>query len=273
MGLTAHPWSIELIESWSRLCREVGAGFVEHLKAFRHRWITFRLLPLPHLEADLRWWHDLGAGGFNAPQEGEGWWVKHLNSYVLARLMWDLDESVEALLDDYFSRYWSGIGPDVRRIYEESAAALPNLSYSRNQPALLPNRSPGVRLPPEEQWAPDIVYLERAIEKLASVRQRVSTFGDPTTVEPLVQRRLAKLDQALEGACASLAVSLAIRRYLIARGTSRAAAVAREARAAHDAFAAVQTPDRIAGGTLWTGRWRRDETFAAWEREASAVTT
>jgi hypothetical protein len=187
--------------------------------------------------------------------------------------MWNLDGSVERLLDDYFVRYWGGIGQGVRGIYKEIAEALPNLSYSRNQPALLPNRSPGVRTPPEEQWAPDIVYLEHAIEKLESVRRRVTTLGDPTTIEPLVGRRLAKLAQALEGACASLAVSLAIRRFLVARGTPRAAAAAREARAAHDTFAAIQTPERLVAGTLWTGRWRRDETFAAWEREASAVTT
>ncbi len=271
LRFSGHPWSLDLVEAWARLCRETGAGFVEHTKAFRLRWITFRLLPLPHWEADLRWWRDLGAAGFNAPQEGEGWWVKHLNAYVLARLMWNLDRPATTLLDDYFARYWDGIGTEVREIYQAIAAALPNLSYAHNQPAMLANRSPGVRLPPEEQWAPDAAYLEQAIARLTEVSQQVSRLREGSKVAPVVGRRLAKLADAIDGARASLAVSLGIRRFLLARGTPRAAEAAAEARITHDRFVALQTPERLAAGTLWTGRWRRDETFAAWERAANAT--
>ncbi|HEY3108511.1 MAG TPA: DUF4838 domain-containing protein, partial [Chloroflexota bacterium] len=269
MRFSAHPWSLELIEAWARLCREAGAGFVEHTKAFRNRWLTFRLLPLPHLEADLRWWQAIGAGGFNAPQEGEGWWVKHLNAYVLARLIWDIDASSQALLDDYFERYWAGLGPSVREIYQAVAEALPNLSYSRNQPTLLPNRSPGIRTPPEEQWAPDAAYLERALAQLGPVGERLAALRRDSAPEPAVERRLAKLADALEGALAGLALSLEIRRFLLARGTPGAADAVARARTAHDRFAALQTPERLAAGTLWTGRWQRGETLAEWEREAA----
>jgi hypothetical protein len=268
MRLSSHPWSLELIESWARLCREAGAGFVAHTKAFRHRWITFRLLPLPHLQTDLRWWRDLGAGGFNAPQEGEGAWVKHLNAYVLARLMWDIDQADEALLDDYFARYWAGVGAQVRDIYQAIAEALPNLAYSRN-PAVLQNRAAGIRPPPEDQWAPEAIYLERGLEQLNDVARRVAALrGEPA--EPVVEQRIVKLADAVDGARASLAVSIAVRRYLIARGTPGAAAAAAAARTAHDRLVALQTPARAAAGTLWTGRWRRDATFAEWERESAA---
>lgn len=286
LGFAGHPWSLDLIEGWARLCRESRAGLVEHTKAFRLRWVTFRLLPLPYLEADLRWWYDLGAIGFNAPQEGEGWWVKHLNSYVLARLMWDLDGSAAALLDDYFARYWEGVGDEVRAIDVAIAEALPNLSYARNQPAMLHNRAPGVRLPSEEQLTSDLAYLENALAQLDGVSARASRLRERAKVEPVVARRLAKLADAIDGARASLAVSLEIRRFLLARltpcaaeaasaarsarNTPGAAEAASAARSAHDRFAALQTPERLAAGTLWTGAWRRDATFAAWEREAKA---
>jgi hypothetical protein len=270
MGFSTHPWSLELIESWARLCQEVGAGFIEHTKAFRHRWITFRLLPLPHLEADLRWWQSIGAGGFNAPQEGEGWWVKHLNAYVYARLMWDLDGPAEGLLADYFQRYWGELGAAVREVYEAVAEALPNLAYSRNQPAMLPNRGTTLRLPPVEHAPAQAAYLERAIARLDAVSQRVAELQARGPVDPTIDRRLARLADAITGARAGLAVSLGMRRYLLARGTPRAAEAAAEARAAHEQFAALQTPERLQGGTLWTGAWRRDDAFAAWEREAVA---
>jgi hypothetical protein len=269
IGLSAHPWSLALIRDWARLCRESGAGLIEHCKAFRHRWITFRLRPLPHLAADLRWWRDLGSGGVNAPQEGEGAWVKHLNAYVLARLLWDLDGPVDALLDDYFARYWAGIGGEMREVYDAAAAALPNLSYARNQPAHLANRSSGLRLPPPERWRPEAAYLERAIDDLGAVRQRVAALRGSAAVDADVARRLARLVDAVDGAIAGLEVGLGIRRYLLARGTPAAAEAAAQAGAAHDRFAARQTPERIREGTLWTGRWRRDEAFAAWAREAA----
>ena len=41
-------------------------------------------------------------------------------------------------------------------------------------------------------------------------------------------------------------------------------------RAAHAHFVALQTPERLHDGTLWTGRWQRDEAFWEWEREAAA---
>ena len=55
-------------------------------------------------------------------------WVKHLNAYVYARLMWDLDAGVERLLDDYFATYWTGIGQQVRALCQATAEALPDLS-------------------------------------------------------------------------------------------------------------------------------------------------
>src|SRR5712691_717904 len=271
LHFAAHPWSLELIQKWADLCQATGAGLIEHTKAFRHRWITFRLLPLPHLEADMRWWHSIGAHGFNAPQEGEGWWVKHLNAYVFARLMWDIDEPVRGLLDDYFARYWAGTSGEVRDVYTALSEALPNLTYASSQPAHLANRSPGLRLPPKERWASDAEYLERAVELLGDVARRVATLRETAHVEAPVERRLVKLGDAIQGALASLEVSLGIRRFLLERGGPQAASAAAAVRAAHARFVALQTQERLHDGTLWTGRWRRDEAFAEWEREAAAA--
>lgn len=269
MGLSAHPWSLDLIRAWAALCHETGAGLIEHTKAFRHRWLTFRLLPLPHLESDMRWWQSIGGQGFNSPQEGEGWWVKHLNAYVYARLMWDLDAGVERLLDDYFERYWAGIGRDLRSVFEATAAALPDLSYARN-PTVLPNRHAGYRPPADDQLGPEIEYLAQAADRLDQVGARVAALSG-TGLDSAVAARLAKLRDAFEGARAAIRVSLELRRAAQARGTAGARAAVAAARAAHDRFAALQTPERLRAGTLWTGAWRRDHVLAEWEREAAST--
>jgi hypothetical protein len=271
MRFGAHPWSLELIEEWARLCQTTGAGFIEHTKAFRQRWITFRMMPLPHLQADLRWWRSIGTFGFNAPQEGEGWWTKHLNSYIFARLMWNLDESVAGLLEDYFELFWSGISGQVRDVYAQISDALPNLSYARNQPAHLANRTRRLRLPPPTDWTADAIYLQRAIAQLRDVHRQVAALRETAHPEPPVARRLEKLGDAVEGAIAGLDVSLHLRRFLLARDGPDAQAAAAEARAAHARFASMQTPRRLRDGTLWTGQWRQDEAFANLERETSTA--
>jgi hypothetical protein len=185
--------------------------------------------------------------------------------------MWDLDESVAGMLDDYFERFWAGISGQTLDVYTRISNALPNLSYSRNQPAHLANRTPRLRLLPATDWAADAEYLERAIAHLHDVARQITTLRETAHVEPPVARRLEKLGDALEGAIASLDVSLHLCRFLLARDGPDAHGAAADARAAHERFASIQTPRRLQGGTLWTGQWRRDEAFANLERESRTV--
>jgi hypothetical protein len=80
-----------------------------------------------------------------------------------------------------------------------------------------------------------------------------------------VNRHTADVRDAVRAAVAELA------RYL-SRIVGQEVDVA-EARSAHDRFAVLQAPERLQGGTLSTGGWRRDRVFAEWEREATATPT
>ncbi|HEY3079836.1 MAG TPA: hypothetical protein VGM69_07990 [Chloroflexota bacterium] len=120
-------------------------------------------------------------------------------------------------------------------------------------------------------------YLGRMTDRSFPVVQAPAAAWAPLELRPgaaaidrSVEGRLERLKDAFAGAGASLRVSLGVRRYLLARGSPGAAAAARAAREAHDRFAALQTPERLRAGTLWTGAWRRDAGFAEWEREAAA---
>ena len=79
----------------------------------------------------------------------------------------------------------------MRAIYGAVAAALPNLAYSRNQPALLPNRSPGIRPPPPEQWGTDAAYLEEATGRLGQAASGWPRCGAPGARATAIERRLA----------------------------------------------------------------------------------
>jgi hypothetical protein len=65
-------------------------------------------LPFPALHClkhDIPWLRDHGAWGYYT--EGtNSWMVTHLNYYVRAKLMWDADQEVDALVRDYCERFF-----------------------------------------------------------------------------------------------------------------------------------------------------------------------
>ncbi len=65
-------------------------------------------LPFPalhNLKYDLPYFHERGIWGFYT--EGSNtWMVTHLNYYVRARLMWDVDSDVEELVDEYCELFY-----------------------------------------------------------------------------------------------------------------------------------------------------------------------
>jgi len=51
------------------------------------------------------------------------WMMDALDMYVAMRLMWDVDQDVNALLDDYMTQLYGPAAPQVRRFYAELEAA------------------------------------------------------------------------------------------------------------------------------------------------------
>ena len=72
-------------------------------------------LPFPALhclKTDMKYFHDGGVWGFWT-EGSNSWMVTHLNYYVRAKLMWDVDTDVDALVRDYCQRFY---GPAAQAI-------------------------------------------------------------------------------------------------------------------------------------------------------------
>lgn len=64
------------------------------------------------LKHDIPWFRDHGAWGYYT--EGtNSWMVTHLNYYVRAKLMWDADQDVDALVKEYCERFYGPAGKAV----------------------------------------------------------------------------------------------------------------------------------------------------------------
>ena len=75
-------------------------------------------LPFPalhNLRHDLPYFHRRGIWGFWT-EGNNGWMISHLNYYVRARLMWDVDEDVDAIVRDYCEVFY-GAAADAVEAY------------------------------------------------------------------------------------------------------------------------------------------------------------
>jgi len=117
---------------WRDICKQNGASLLVQAKWARHLLVGFHPLPLPILQADCRWFREQGLAGFELPWGYMGRRTKSFNLYVLARLMWDADADVEAIVADYFTRFYGQSGTAMRKAYEEVERAQPDLRYGHN---------------------------------------------------------------------------------------------------------------------------------------------
>ncbi len=74
-------------------------------------------LPFPALHClkhDLPWFRDQGVWGFWT-EGNNAWMVTHLNYYVRARLMWDTDADVDALVREYCQQFYGAAADAVEK--------------------------------------------------------------------------------------------------------------------------------------------------------------
>ena len=80
------------------------------------------------MAADIPWYYKTGARHFHymhTPTRLWGTWT--LNQYLLARLLWDINTEVNALLEDYFHQYYPRTTDHARAFYRHLEAATANI--------------------------------------------------------------------------------------------------------------------------------------------------
>ena len=74
-------------------------------------------LPFPglhNIRHDLPYFHQRGVWGFWS-EGNNGWMISHLNYYVRARLMWNVDEDVDRIVRDYCVRFYGDAADAVEQ--------------------------------------------------------------------------------------------------------------------------------------------------------------
>jgi len=92
---------------------------------------SLKSLPIVYptiMAADIPWYYRIGAKHFHymhTPTRLWGTWT--LNQFLLARLLWNVDTDADALLDDYFTRYYPTTAKRAREFYRRLEYAFANI--------------------------------------------------------------------------------------------------------------------------------------------------
>jgi len=179
--------------SWREMAGEANVDMVFHGKYARHLGLGFHPLPLKVLQADCRWFRQQGLSGFELPCAYMGQRTKSLNLYVLAKLMWDADADVDAILSDYFRQCYADSSASMRKAYEQVELAQPDLRYWARNYSLMPTRmKPGQPYSRQlqEYAVTAVVHLEQAQHHVQSALR--------TSEDHAVCGRITRFSRSLE---------------------------------------------------------------------------
>lgn len=155
-NIKAHPALALIITHYTDYCNlhpindptcPVNAEFVEVLKAWQ------RLIPdiylyeyyysvngwyapcqiVPAIRSDIPFLRDLGIKGLHAQTRTTTCiWQNFQNYYIAAKLLWNADADVDALLDDLYTQMFASAREPMKKYYTKINEALANVEMSRH---------------------------------------------------------------------------------------------------------------------------------------------
>ncbi len=176
---------------WHALTNEAGVPLVMHEKYARHLGFGPRLLPVPVLSADAQFFKSQNVDGFELPMAFMGRWVKGLDLYALARIMWDAAAPLDDVVDDYFRHYFGPLAGAAKRACEAAERGMPDWRYWDNnlvqKGALV---EPGGEFPSELR-----AYAHAALD---AIERALTLLDERLTADPVFAARAGKLAEVLD---------------------------------------------------------------------------
>ncbi|MFO8080247.1 MAG: DUF4838 domain-containing protein [Armatimonadota bacterium] len=148
---------IPIIEGWAELtdrifAREYYTGLVQETDGLARVAAAYALVE------DIPWYHEHNVVGINSEALGM-WGNVGLNFYLAAKMMWDVDTDVEAVLDDYFAGMYGPAATPMREYFE----TLRDIARERHQKGTLFT---------EEDFPPLRALLDQAADLAETQKQR-----------------------------------------------------------------------------------------------------
>ncbi len=214
------PWQYDRDRAADRAAL-LGWGKAGARLAWRPNWMRQEGYPItyPHkLAEDLRAYYRLGMRYGDFDTCVNDWGAGGINFYVLARLMWDPEQDVDRLIDDYCEKGFGPAAPALKRYFARLEDASTRMAASAD---------PKVSWYYEAArfWTPE--FFKAALGDL----RRADELAGKSTDAGAIRRRIDVFRQALEWAEIHMDMTRAVRAYREKKG-GRAACEALVARRA-----------------------------------------
>ncbi|HIE51416.1 MAG TPA: DUF4838 domain-containing protein [Armatimonadetes bacterium] len=110
----------ELVRAW----QDIGCRVCFYEYYVKGEWLSMFWPITRSIAGDMPWYKSIGALGVYSQYNPARAWTLGLQYYVAARLLWDCDQSVDALLDDFCHGLFGKAGPLMRQFYEAMDEAM-----------------------------------------------------------------------------------------------------------------------------------------------------
>ena len=149
-----HALSDPSCTEFNRPYAQAYAGWAPHPGGFYHGALfigeyynvsNYKSMPVLYtrsMAADIPWYYETGARNLHYMHTlTQGWGTWTLNQYLLARLLWNPGLDVEALLNDYFPKFYPTTARRTRSFYGHLEHALRNITPLKTEMAIHLNRN------------------------------------------------------------------------------------------------------------------------------------
>lgn len=159
-----------LAAGWKKVAR--NTAIYEYFQ--NGAWPDLPRIVYQKIAESLRWLHGKGIDLYQA-QAGDGFAINGLNYYIAAKLWWDVNEDVDALLEDYYEMAFGKGGPYVRRYYDRLISAWAE-SIAAGRPATC------------SSFATSTVHEVYSLELLAECRKELEQARAAVSEDVQVER-------------------------------------------------------------------------------------
>lgn len=111
---------VELVRAWQRLIPDVY--FYEYYH--KGNWLDLPW-PIVHcIASDIPYFRDIGARGLYTQYTTRNMWTNVLNYYVAAKLLWNPDADVPAIVDDFCRNFYGAAAQEMKAYYQTLERAM-----------------------------------------------------------------------------------------------------------------------------------------------------
>jgi hypothetical protein len=123
----------DALKKWAKIC---PGGILLYEYYFKWAWLNAPFPIIHKLKKDYPYFHKKNVIGVYSQWTEKNMWTLGLNYYIAGRLLWNANANVNAILDEFYRKFYGSAYKEMKKYYElfEKSAEDSNCYISSNSP-------------------------------------------------------------------------------------------------------------------------------------------